>query len=152
VLGVPTYTHSGQQSDYEGVDENGDYYFTLGYGHNSSGSVDYDETKMAYIRICFKIPTAGIESVIVTIDEPIEESKETNKTYQWANTGHAFVPANYESRIVELEKLVGGGAVLHGDIDDNNIITLTGILAQGSYTFKYEKSDGTTVDIGTATI
>lgn len=36
-----------------------------------------------------------------------------------------------------------------GTIDANNIITLTGVLAEGAYTIKYEDSEGNVTEIGT---
>lgn len=44
--------------------------------------------------------TTGAEDVIIAY-EPIEDTEISG--YQWANTGHAFVPADYENRIVALE-------------------------------------------------
>lgn len=41
---------------------------------------------------------------------------------------------------------VGGDVV--GYVDENNNIVLTGALAEGTYTVKYEMEDGTVVDIG----
>lgn len=41
--------------------------------------------------------------LIVTVNEEIVESKPIIE-YQWASTGHAFIPADYEDRIVALEK------------------------------------------------
>ena len=37
---------------------------------------------------------------IITINEEIKPTIVTTKTQAWANTGHAFVPADYEGRIV----------------------------------------------------
>lgn len=42
------------------------------------------------------------ETSIITLNEEITD--ETIREYSWCNTGHAFVPADYEERIVELEK------------------------------------------------
>lgn len=56
-----------------------------------------------YVRISgAKIDGAEI---IVTVDEEINEG--TASGYSWENTGHAFVPADYEDRIIALEKYVG---------------------------------------------
>lgn len=144
ILGAASYAGGIKQ----GVDENGDRYITLGYGYASSGEIDYDETQMAFIRLCFAIPANGIENVIITIDEPIVENGGAITDYEWSNTGHAFVPADYEARILQLEQLVLSGSAIHGVVDDNNIITLSGILASGSYTLRYENADGTTTNIG----
>lgn len=55
------------------------------------------------IRICGDM-TSG--NVIVTVNEEIKEGGGTEIIIEegWASTGHAFVPADYEDRIVELEK------------------------------------------------
>ena len=45
-------------------------------------------------------------NTIVTINEEIKTGTTTVVTESWKNTGHAFVPANYENRIVELESIV----------------------------------------------
>lgn len=56
--------------------------------------------KTAYMRI-----STGVinDTSIITINEEITEGGGTTTGYAWANTGHAFVPADYEDRIVELE-------------------------------------------------
>lgn len=41
--------------------------------------------------------------LIVTVNEEIVESGVVSE-YKWTNTGHAFVPADYEGRIIELEQ------------------------------------------------
>ena len=43
--------------------------------------------------------------LIVTVNEEIKEAEAT-ESYRWASTGHAFVPADYEERIVDLEQQV----------------------------------------------
>lgn len=55
-------------------------------------------TDAAYIRLNGSY--IGDDSII-TVNEEMVESTET--TYQWANTGRAFVPADYEERIIDLE-------------------------------------------------
>ena len=52
-----------------------------------------------YIRI-----SGGLlnENSIVTVNEEITEGG-TTTGYAWANTGHAFVPTDYEERILSLE-------------------------------------------------
>lgn len=54
-----------------------------------------------YIRIC-GAPVAG-EDIIVTVNQEITY---TSGGYAWRNTGHAFVPADYEDRIIQLEGAV----------------------------------------------
>lgn len=51
----------------------------------------------------FRINAYGKGSdLIITVNQEIKEAAPTI-TYQWANTGRAFVPADYEDRIVNLE-------------------------------------------------
>ena len=60
----------------------------------------------AFVRIC----GAGIDSnTIVTVNEEITYTTVEDKVvYKWENTGHAFVPADYEDKIVSLEANVEG--------------------------------------------
>lgn len=55
---------------------------------------------MCYIAFTV-FPTNGSENIIVTVDEEIADS--TITVTKWTNTGHAFVPGDYEDRIIELE-------------------------------------------------
>lgn len=41
---------------------------------------------------------------IVSVNEPLDGKETTVETYAWTNTGHAFVPADYENRIINLEE------------------------------------------------
>ena len=55
----------------------------------------------------FRMTTGVIsDSTIITINEEIAEGGGTTVGYAWASTGHAFVPADYEDRIVGLERQV----------------------------------------------
>lgn len=65
-------------------------------GKPNSNVVEAVNTRIAGVA------TNGIENVIVTVNEEIREP-ELVKQYQWVSTGHAFVPADYEDRIVDLE-------------------------------------------------
>lgn len=53
---------------------------------------------MAYIRLSVSIMS---DASVVTINEPLEAS--TTTTQGWFSTGLAFVPADYEDRIINLE-------------------------------------------------
>lgn len=44
------------------------------------------------------------------------------------------------------------GYSLVGMIDENNVITITGFVPDGEYAIKYEKADGSTIDIGDLTL
>jgi hypothetical protein len=52
----------------------------------------------AYIRMSALVIN---DNSIITVNEPLESS--TTTTQGWHNTGHAFVPADYEGRIIDLE-------------------------------------------------
>ena len=73
-------------------------------------------TGIAFIRIS----TSGEATPqIVTVNEEIKESESTIvREYAWANTGYAFIPADYENRIIELEN-----QVTNLKLDNINIIT-----------------------------
>lgn len=59
---------------------------------------------------------------------------------------YIFISGNPVGNGVELGEIVEGDVI--GVLDDNNNIVLTGALADGTYTLKYEKEDGTFTDIG----
>lgn len=71
--------------------------FTLS---NASNGVDL--STVAYMRL--SSPSITAESII-TINEEITDNA-TGGGYAWTNTGHAFVPADYEDRIVNAEKAI----------------------------------------------
>ena len=87
------YSWSGTSSSNEYISD-----FTL-------DSATYG-TGIKYIRISAASNGSTLPS-IVTVNEEIKEGGTTTETVEaWANTGHAFVPANYEERIIELEREV----------------------------------------------
>lgn len=55
-------------------------------------------------ELYFTISVGGIsDNTIITVNEEISDNA-VIKEYAWVSTGHAFVPADYEDRIVALEK------------------------------------------------
>ena len=73
------------------------------YSYDStSGIVSINQVKseLTYIRFS-GIPTGADEDIVITVNEEIKDTVVT--TQKWANTGHAFVPADYEDRIIDLE-------------------------------------------------
>lgn len=54
---------------------------------------------ITHIRMCGTMLSG--ETVIVTVDEEITEGG-SGGGYKWVNTGHAFVPADYEAEILSL--------------------------------------------------
>lgn len=64
---------------------------------------------------------AGVDesSLVVTLNEEITETTTPGGTaYKWASTGHAFVPADYEARIVELENSTSDHETRIKDIEE----------------------------------
>ncbi len=82
---------TGHVNDISGwsTDSNGDQYCTF---TNSAGST----------YVCAMMNTVDTSKAIVTVNEEIKWSA-GGKGYAWANTGHAFVPADYEDRIIDIE-------------------------------------------------
>ena len=66
---------------------------------NSSNANASDET--AYMRISTGIITD--QSIITVNQEIVETGTNVVTEYIWSNTGHAFVPTDYEDRIIDLE-------------------------------------------------
>ncbi len=80
---------------------------------NTDGIAVYNNTSDAFVTFC--CASGYVE--IVTANEEItytETSGGTEYVTNWANTGHAFVPADYEDRIIEMED---GLADVKEDID-----------------------------------
>lgn len=70
----------------------------------SNGAVVFTFTTQSttkYIRLSIEYDLANFDTYIITLNQPIEN--EIISEYGWASTGHAFVPADYEDRIIELE-------------------------------------------------
>ena len=56
--------------------------------------------------ICFVLNNTRLDGVIITLNQPITYTTTEDRTEtveEWTNTGHAFIPADYEGRIIELE-------------------------------------------------
>lgn len=108
-----------------------------------------------YIRLCIA-PTGAVADAIVTINEEITGNSESGVVREWKNTGCAFVPADYEKRIIKLERTVehlskalASDMAVYGIVDNENNVVMTGTLETGEYTLKYLNSDGTVSEIGT---
>ena len=70
----------------------------------SSGALIFTFTTQAttnYLRFSFQDDEDNFDSFIITLNEQI--TTETIVGYQWDNTGHAFIPTDYEDRIIDLE-------------------------------------------------
>lgn len=69
-----------------------------------------DDDTIAFVRVSTIVTAVGqtatdndASKVIITIDEEITNGYYID-VHAWASTGHAFVPADYESRIIQLEE------------------------------------------------
>jgi hypothetical protein len=60
---------------------------------------------------------------------------------------YLFVDGSAQGNGLDIKAEAVAGDVV-GYVDENNTIILTGALADGTYTFKYEDEDGKTTDIG----
>lgn len=79
------------------------------------------------------------KEIIVTVDEEITEGGSGG--YAWQNTGHAFVPADYEDRIVALEKAIG--EPVQADYSGNILYGKKWVACGDSFTANgYNASDG----------
>ena len=77
-------------------------------------------SNMAYIGLSFVL-SGNAEDIIITVDEEITEGPITKS--EWTNTGRAFVPADYEDRIIELEGNVSD-LKEHSNALDNRVASL----------------------------
>ena len=75
------------------IEPNGAYVFTF-----------TTQATTKYLRFSIAHGIENFDSFIITLNQPIEV--ETISVYAWASTGHAFVPTDYEDRIIELENAV----------------------------------------------
>lgn len=79
--------------------------------HNSYTNFIRSGTYVKYVRITAKGSGADM---IVTVNEEIAGAEAAG--YGWRNTGHAFVPADYEDRIIALEKSQGAHSGVAAEI------------------------------------
>lgn len=93
---------------------------------------------ITHIRISGKY-TSGTE-IIVTVDEPIVEGG--GGGYQWVNTGHAFVPADYEAEILALQKNKADKTAIPTKLPNPNALTIDGVKYDGSATVNIETQSG----------
>ena len=100
--------------EYGGTEADGVYWFKLitNAGGNKGNAF---ATAFNYVRLVGASLGGNYSNVIITVNQPIEYTTTSAKVeYKWTNTGHAFVPADYEDRIVELENEVSdlGGMLI----------------------------------------
>jgi len=94
-----TSATTGKLEQMDGAElENGIYCFNV-----SSSVFNVGTSNVTYLRVCGYPEGGNSDGVVVTVNEPIAYSEES-ESYQWTNTGHAFVPADYEDRIIGIEE------------------------------------------------
>lgn len=93
-----------QDKEYQSVAvEDGVVTFNIAFNDNdSTTSILRSGSHVKYMRITAKGSGADM---IVTVNEEIAGAEAAG--YGWRNTGNAFVPADYEDRIIALEKAQG---------------------------------------------
>lgn len=95
----------------------------------TSTIINYSGEHVKYFRIGAEGSGANM---VVTINEEIAGSQPEGE-YAWSNTGHAFVPADYEDRIVQLENEV------NDILDSLDELGNTAGTSGGMYTFEGKK-------------
>lgn len=74
---------------------------------------------------------------------------ENEKAQARANIGALSMLNPNDRELIVQEVITALGTPVFGRVDENNNIILTGDLAEGTYTLKYESADGEVVDVGT---
>ncbi len=73
------------------------------------------------------------------------------KNYGTSNAGKILV-VGADGKLTLTDMPIGGDGDIVGIVGENNAITLTGELADGTYVFKYENADGSYSEIGTLVV
>lgn len=84
--------------------------------------------EITHIRISGKY--FADKEVIVTVDEEITDV--AGGSYQWVNTGHAFVPADYEAEILALQENKVDKTAIPAKLPNPNPLTIDGVKYDGS--------------------
>lgn len=89
----------------------------------------------------FRYNCGDFTNAIITVNEEIVDSGSSGG-YGWYSTGHTFVPADYEDRIVAIENAIESGEI-GGKLEITNIVESTEDGGENIVTF----SDGRTLTI-----
>lgn len=75
-------------------------------GDDNSAIITLTSSTFSDDTAFFRLWGKGVgDDTVITVNEEITEGT-TEKVYKWTNTGHAFVPADYEDRIVSAETAI----------------------------------------------
>lgn len=123
--------------------ENGVYSYTAfasGNANSANGVTGQHAAadSITHIRMCGTMLEG--ETVIVTVDEEITEG--TTGGYAWKNTGHAFVPADYEADILALQKNKADKTAIPTKLPNPNALTIDGVQYDGSNAVNIETQSG----------
>ena len=139
VSSTPSETMKYYTNEFNGVQNsvNGDVVtwtaFTLHSGEHSLAD------SITHVRISGKyFPD---KEIIVTVDEEITEGGSTGD-YGWVNTGHAFVPADYEAEILALQKNKADKTAIPTKLPNPNALTIDGVRYDGSAAVNIETQSG----------
>lgn len=99
-------------------------------------SSNHITTETEYVRLCFYNDDANWDYTkgIITVNEEIIEGTVTTKA--WTNTGHAFIPADYEDRIIAVENKSTNNTTAI-----NNLKTRVEQLSKGENVVDYVKTE-----------
>ena len=94
----------------------------------------------------YGITDGATKTELNNLSKEIADLKE-NLTLGVHTDGLMYIFVDGEPVGVGVQQSTVGGDVF-GNVDSNNTITLMGSLSNGNYSIKYEKDDGTVIDIG----
>ena len=92
-----------------------------------------------------------IGKVNKTVSTENQTLTENEKAQARANIGALSMLNPNDRELIVQEVITALGTPVFGRVDENKVITLTGALADGTYTFKYEDAEGNVTDLGTVT-
>lgn len=81
------------------------------------------------------------KEIIVTVDEEITEGS-SGGSYSWESTGHAFVPADYEAIITDLQNNKANKTDIPKKLPNPNKLTIDGVDYDGSTNVNIETQSG----------
>lgn len=91
---------NGKFDTYFTKKELGDGYFSLTPTESLNNFANTITAKQIKY-FCISLKGSGA-NLVISLDSSIEST--ISKDYQWTNTGHAFVPADYKEKIIDLEE------------------------------------------------
>lgn len=121
---MPRYTDDNGCA-YWHIDER---YATSGSSETCKISVDIDLTEVKYIRVTLGLndaSTAITVSDIADVSITFDADGGTETITGWQSTGHAFVPADYEDRIIAVEEQIDENTAKLASIGAGNVVAVS---------------------------